>query len=145
MIVCYNVIEKKKAMKSGVFMAKISLKTSLKTNEEKEPIIYMGDGIFDTDKIVYQEKDVTTILKKIENGISMVRRNNDYEISFVFDQKEGTKGNYHFFEIGKQIDLQITTAMLEWNSKKVSISYHLFLDQVDMGEFEYTLDYEVKE
>lgn len=125
-------------------MVKISLKTSLKSKQEKEPIIYIGAGIFDVDKIVYQENNVTMILRKLEDHISLVRRCNDYEISFCFDKTKKTEGKYQLLSLGKEMDFQITTSVLEWTNQRIQVIYELELENENLGQFEYNVTYEVK-
>ncbi len=124
-------------------MAKIRLKTVLKDKEEEHT--FSGFGILEENKISYIEDGVMTVLKKEGECIFFERKNSEYEISFPLILKEKTRGDYHFFTISKNINLQIETNMLEWDSLGVRFSYQIALGGVYMGQIHYHLEYEVLE
>lgn len=126
-------------------MAKIYLKTSLKTKEEETPIIYEGFGMIHDGKIVYQENEVTTIIQNRGKEYTLTRKNAEYELHFSFALNEDTSGHYHIFAVGPKMHLQIHTNVLEWNNHEIEILYQLRINDVDMGEYLYHLEYEVKE
>ncbi len=126
-------------------MAKISLKTSLKNEEEEMPIIHEGFGLIDEGKIVYHENNVMTTLKCDQTVVSILRRTDEYELYFSFDLHGETEGYYKIFAMSQKMHLQINTNMLEWNNHKIEISYRLKISDVDMGDYLYRLEYEVKE
>ena len=126
-------------------MAKISLKTSLKNEEEEMPIIHEGFGLIHEEKIVYHENNVMTTLKRDQKVVSFMRRTDEYELHFSFDLQGQTEGYYKIFAIGSKMHLQINTNMLEWNNHKIEILYRLKIGDVDMGDYLYRLEYEVKE
>lgn len=125
-------------------MAQIFLKTSLKTEEQEKPIFYEGIGLFEEDKITYQEENVMTVIKKIGNQLSLVRKNREYEIAFLFDLLEETKGTYLFLDMNKKMDFRIITKEMSWGPRRVKLRYQLDIGETGKKDFEYDITYGVK-
>lgn len=124
-------------------MAQIFLKTSLKT-EEDAPIVYEGLGLFEEDKITYQEENVMTVIKKIGNQLSLVRKTKEYEIVFLFDLLKETIGTYQFLDLNQKMDFRIVTKEMSWGVRCLKLCYQLDIGETGKKDFEYCITYEVK-
>lgn len=125
-------------------MAQIFLKTSLKTEEKDVPIFYEGFGLFEEDKITYQEENVMTVIKKIGNQLSLVRKSKEYEIVFLFDLRKETLGTYHLLDLNQKMDFQIVTKEISFEKRRLKLRYQLDIGETGKKDFEYCITYEVK-
>lgn len=125
-------------------MAQIFLKTSLKTEEQKIPILYEGIGLLEEDKITYQEEKIMTVIKKIGNQLLLIRRCKEYEISIPFNLEEITYGTYQLHEVNQQLDFKVITNKLVWKNRRLDLSYQLELGETVIGKYEYQIIYEVR-
>lgn len=113
----------------------------MKLISEDEKINKKLCGIINDNRIVYIDGDIkTTII--LDDKLSLVRENKDYKFSFVYNNKKMSKGSYILNTYNYSIPLDIYTNELIIENNYVKIDYHLWIDQVDCGNFLFELKYE---
>lgn len=122
-------------------MAKIKINSSLKTNEGT--VLKELVGLFQDNKIVYQEDNIDVTILIGDNTIKMNRAAADYLIEINFASDQTTKGIYDIKSHKINMDLEVKTNILKINSNTIFIEYELKLNNEDMGVFSFEIKYEV--
>lgn len=125
-------------------MPKIKVFITLKNNQNKEVLEETCFGVINGEKISYQEDNrIVTILKNC-NKIEMIRREKNTSINLPLEAGKKTIGSYKI-ESYDPINIIVNTSLLTISNNKIHICYQTKIEQEIMGDFDFTLQYEVIE
>ena len=100
-------------------------------------------GIFNENKIIYVENDITVTLLIFDNKIQMKRETVDYVIDIPFEVGIETEGTYLLKEYEKSLRLKIITEKMNYQNNKIEINYSLSIEDEEPDEFSFSLELEV--
>lgn len=123
-------------------MENLFIDTRLISDSENHHIT--GDGVLNNGIITYNEDLVHVSINLNDSDITLIRRHPEYEIKLRFSENEKRQGSYLLKEVNRQIIASTITKNIIKEDGKIEIVYDLFLDEQALGEYKYTLNYEVK-
>lgn len=125
-------------------MPKIKVFVTLKDKQNQEQIKKTYDGFLTNEKIVYKEENRTVTIYRNSNTIKMIRRNEESIITLNF--VEGKIKNSYLEMLGLEpLELETETSLLENQKYGFHICYKTKVNEEVMGEYDFHLQYEVKE
>lgn len=125
-------------------MPKINVFMTLKNKLNNEQIKGTYEGFLTDDKITYKEEEKIVTIYRNSNTIKMIRRCKENLIILNFEKGEIKKSQLE--PIGLEpIEIETETLLLESNDKQIYIRYKTKIKEEIMGDYEFNLQYEVKE
>lgn len=125
-------------------MSKIKLFVTLVDKRTKEQIKRTYDGFLTNEKLVYKEEDKIVTIYRNSNIMKMIRRNTDSFITLNFEEGK-TKISYLEMTGLEAIEIKTETSLLEMNECGFHICYKTKIKEEVMGDYDFHLQYEVKE
>lgn len=126
-------------------MKPIKIKYELTVKGETESTIansYIGKK--EENQIAYKEGNIDVILLFEDRKIVMKRRTDEYEIELPFEENGVCEGKYYIPNMDLYLHLQVTTEKFVNKENEIFIIYKLLLNEEDLGEFDFKLEYEVE-
>lgn len=125
-------------------MPKINVFMTLKNKLNNEQIKGTYEGFLTDDKITYKEEEKIVTIYRNSNTIKMIRRCKENLIILNFEKGEIKKSQLE--PIGLEpIEIETETLLLESNDNQIYIRYKTKIKEEIMGDYEFNLQYEVKE
>lgn len=125
-------------------MPKINVFMTLKNKLYNEQIKGTYEGFLTDDKITYKEEEKFVTIYRNSNTIKMIRRCKENLIILNFAKGEIKKSQLE--PIGLEpIEIETETLLLESNDNQIYIRYKTKIKEEIMGDYEFNLQYEVKE
>jgi hypothetical protein len=122
-------------------MAKINLRTSLHNKTENRYFNNEVSAILDDkENIKYLDNNVTVSIQKLDNGINIIRRCDDYEIHLLLEEGKKTKGLYNVKGLGC-LDMEVETTSLIIGDNTLEVHYKMIVDSESASEFKFYLEY----
>lgn len=123
-------------------MTNLFIDTRLISNSENYHV--NSDGILNEGIITYNEDLVNVSVDIKDDVVTLIRSHPEYEIKLRFSAKEKRRGRYLLKNVNREIKIDTITKKIINEKGKIEIVYNLLLDNQDLGEYRYTLNYEVK-
>lgn len=121
-------------------MKKVKIYSVLSNNDNETTTV---EALADYDEkenvIKYQEEDLKVEIKISNDKVVMNRKNDEYNLSLIFELNEKIKCKYLVNSIGLTVDITAYTKKLEIEENRIYINYELFNDNKTIGNFEYKL------
>lgn len=125
-------------------MPKIKVFVTLKNKLSNELMERTYNGFLTDEKISYKEEDKIVTIYRNSNTIKMIRRCNESLITLNFEKGETKKSKLELTSL-KPIEIETETLSLENNESRIYICYKTKIKEEIMGDYEFNLQYEVKE
>ena len=113
-------------------MPKINIQITV--NNEEENHTYETTAILQDEVLKYIENNNTTVLYNYKNN-SLVRKNEELRMDYLFDVNRKTEGTIEIKEIGKSIVLPIKTKKLERKNNNIEVEF-----EIDQKNFLYKIE-----
>ena len=106
-----------------VSFIKLKIKGYLENKHTKEKIIIDTIGIKTKNNIKYKQDDVTYKIKIIDNKIELIRENEEFINTFIFEKGKITKSEYYLKEFSTSIYVELKTDNIVISEDKIEIMY----------------------
>jgi len=121
-------------------MKKIRIKSILSNFENDTTTIEaLAELNEEEQSISYVEEDLKVKIIMFKDKVTIERKNEDYDLSLEFVEKETIKCKYSVRSIGLNLEIDVYTKTLEVNENRIYIEYELFSESKSIGTFEYKL------
>lgn len=121
-------------------MSKIMIQISLKNPEEINLLNFNLEGIKKNNELIYKEES-TDVLIRIDESVTLIRKNEDSELTLVFDVTNNSKGSYFIREVGN-LEIDIKTNILEITNNSIYTEYELVINNEAIGLFIFKIRFE---
>lgn len=122
-----------------VFFIKIKVNGYLENKKNNSKEIIDTFGIKNKDNITYYYNDTRYKFNIKNNKLTLVRDNQDFTHSFIFELNKETKSEYYIKEFSTKLDVYLITTKLKIADNRIEINYKI-KDTDD--EYIYVLDLE---
>ena len=120
-------------------MSKIIINSKIKSSDGIDAIENQNAIIKDA-KIYYDHDGVKSVVELGNDGITISRRNDEFDMFLPFKKGE-EKGKYIISDINATMDVKTVTKTLLIEDNKIKIEYDLYINDVKSDEFVYELDW----
>ncbi|MGE5455875.1 MAG: hypothetical protein ACM3O4_02045 [Ignavibacteriales bacterium] len=121
-------------------MSKIMVQTSLRNPEEINDIVHNLEGIKKRNELIYKE-DNTDVLIRIEDVVTIIRKNEDSELTLILDVTNETIGTYFIKGVGN-LEIKIKTNILKITNNSIYTEYELVINNEEIGLFTFETRFE---
>ncbi len=121
-------------------MSEIMIETSLRNPEEINALKHNLKGIKKRNELIYKE-DNTDVIIRIEKVVTIIRKNEDSELTLILDVTNNTTGTYFIKEVGT-LEINIQTNILEITNNKIYTEYELVINNEEIGLFKFEIRFE---
>jgi len=116
------------------------IKISLKNPEEIHPLKFNLEGIKKGIELIYKE-DNTDVLIRMEDALTIIRKNDDSELKLILNVTNNTKGTYFIKEVGI-LEIDIKTNILKITNNSIYTEYELVINNEEIGLFIFEMGFE---
>lgn len=107
-----------------VIFIRIKVKGYLKNNTENDSLEFEEKGIKIKNKISYLNNNIKNTIKINDNGVILIRENDEFLNTFVFNNKKSTT-NYLLKENNYSFDLDVITTHIDVSDNIINIKYKI--------------------
>jgi len=116
------------------------IQISLKNPEEINLLNFNLEGIKKNNELIYKEES-TDVLIRIDESVTLIRKNEDSELTLLFDVTNNSKGSYFIREVGN-LEIDIKTNILEITNNSIYTEYELVINNEAIGLFIFKIRFE---
>lgn len=92
-------------------------------------------------EISYFDNDVKVMVKILDDGILLIRKNNTFKINLEFKKDKSLVTDYVIKDLGLTVKLETKTKEIIIKDKSIYVSYDLFMNDSFSDSFTYQLEW----
>lgn len=106
----------------GSDIIRVRINGFIKNITENDSLFFNEKGIYTKNKVSFMNDGIKYVIKYADNGIFMIRENDDFINSFIFNKKSSTS-TYTLKDNNFTIDMDIVVKEMIVNEKLIDIKY----------------------